>query len=33
MQSERHKWDMPTRLTVPMFIRMTDAVVVVTKCL
>jgi hypothetical protein len=31
MQRERHKRDMPTRLIVPMFIRMTDAVVVVMK--
>jgi hypothetical protein len=31
MQRERHKWAVPTRLTVSMLIGMTDAVVVATK--
>jgi len=33
MQRERHKQAVPVRLRILMFIRMTDAVVVVMKCL
>jgi hypothetical protein len=33
MLRERHKWAIPARLTVSMFAGMSDAVIVVMKCL